>query len=827
MGGVTRYTYDKLGNVLTTTDARNNVTYIEYDIMNRVSRVTDALKNENTRIYYDKNGNPTEYYDAYGLIQKITYDGLNRPVAIEDALGNAVETQYDGIGNVTAEIDALNASTYYRYDKMGRLTELTDSQNGVIQYDYSELGQTKSLTDANGNHTTWVYDLVGNLTYEKNAAGNEKLYEYDKLNRLEFFVNGRGERLEYKYDNTDMLTYAAGTFYTHDQNGNVLTVANENGTTKREYDKNDRVTKFTDVNGNAIGYTYDEAGNLIKLTYPAGEVVSYTYDALNRLTAVTDYNGRITKYEYDKNSRLVKTTRPDGSIEEITYDRAGRMTAKIDKAASGELINQYEYTYNANGDIIEEKDLHGNRTTPIKAESTEMTYGAANRLESVNGQVVSYDADGNMIKGVLGGGAASFGYDKFNRLIRVSAEVTENVENTTVYKYDGEGNRISVNNSGEVTFFVTDPTGSLSNLLESRNHDGSKTIYVYGVGLISQEKITAGSTRKVNKAAPENTTEYRLFHYDYRGSTTALTNANGNVTDRVVYSPYGKIDERIGETKTSFLYVGQFGVQVDENGLHYMRARYYDPHTSRMLSEDIWAGNPIVPLSMNKYTYCYNNPVMYIDYSGNIPIPVIIVAVCVIAKVVDYGWTAWDVADSSKTLVDTNANDADRVLAAVNIGLAVSFEAIEPDDLLPVGLPLDDVARKTTMKAIREKWYSDGPVAVKNFLRRKLGSNADSAVKVINEIIESSVENTGKWSKGSYDSIKDSLIDHFFRHGNEVGATDVQSYLRKAEEFTRNLKNSRKYAVDGFTEGAIKYVKNGKYVIMLRDTILSFGKVIN
>jgi YD repeat-containing protein len=44
-----------------------------------------------------------------------------------------------------------------------------------------------------------------------------------------------------------------------------------------------------------------------------------------------------------------------------------------------------------------------------------------------------------MIKGVLGGGAASFGYDKFNRLIRVSAEGTENAENTTVYKYDGEG----------------------------------------------------------------------------------------------------------------------------------------------------------------------------------------------------------------------------------------------------------------------------------------------------------------------------------------------------------------------------------------------------
>jgi RHS repeat-associated protein len=427
---------------------------------------------------------------------------------------------------------------------------------------------------------------------------------------LEFFINGRGERLEYKYDNKDLLTYAAGTFYTHDQNGNILTVYNENGTTKREYDKNDRVTKFTDVNGNAIGYTYDEAGNLIKLTYPAGEVVSYAYDALNRLATVTDYNGRITKYEYDKNSRLVKTTRPDGSIEEITYDRAGRMTAKIDKAANGEIINQYEYTYNTNGDIIEEKDLQGNRTTPIKAESTEMTYGAANRLESVNGQVVSYDADGNMIKGVLGGGEASFGYDKFNRLIRVSAEGTENAENTTVYKYDGEGNRISVTNNGEIIVFVTDPTGSLSNLLESRNIDGSKTIYVYGVGLISQEQVTDRVAGKAAKAAQETTTEYRLFHYDYRGSTTALTNASGNVTDKVVYSPYGKIDERTGETETRFLYVGQFGVQVDKNGLYYMRARYYNVDINRFIQEDS------IRDGLNWYAYANNNPIMFVDLWG-------------------------------------------------------------------------------------------------------------------------------------------------------------------------------------------------------------------
>lgn len=45
--------------------------------------------------------------------------------------------------------------------------------------------------------------------------------------------------------------------------------------------------------------------------------------------------------------------------------------------------------------------------------------------------------------------------------------------------------------------------------------------------------------------------------------------------------------------------------------------RYYDPKIARFLTEDTYYGSIADPLSLNLYTYCHNEPVMYTDPSGH------------------------------------------------------------------------------------------------------------------------------------------------------------------------------------------------------------------
>ena len=69
-------------------------------------------------------------------------------------------------------------------------------------------------------------------------------------------------------------------------------------------------------------------------------------------------------------------------------------------------------------------------------------------------------------------------------------------------------------------------------------------------------------------------------------------------------------------------------------------------------------------------------------------------------------------------------------------------------------------------------------------------------------------------------------MKHYNKHGSEVGANSPEQYLRKAEEFARNLKGSRKaYNIPGYTEGVTRFYKNSKYIDLASDgTIISFGK---
>ena len=111
----------------------------------------------------------------------------------------------------------------------------------------------------------------------------------------------------------------------------------------------------------------------------------------------------------------------------------------------------------------------------------------------------------------------------------------------------------------------------------------------------------------------------------------------------------------------------------------------------------------------------------------------------------------------------------------------------------------------------------------------RLGNKAGDGGELAGDVIKKSKPRISdiskeKWGRGSFDSVEDSLEYHFKEHGAEVGATDIDQYVRKAEGFSQNLRGAKKsYPRDG-TPGAVRYTKNGKYIIIGPDgKILSFG----
>ena len=513
-------------------------------------------------------------------------------MSVKDALGNTTSYNYNSTGKLLSYTTPRGNTYSYTYDGNGNMLTETDPMDGVVGYEYNAFDTAASFTDANGNKTQYTYDLLNRLTSETSATGDSDNYTYDAVSNLTAYTNKRGQNIGYTYDKdgrmTNRTTVEGATAYTYDNNGNLLTVTDNNGTISRTYDNLNRVTSYTNANGDTIGYEYDNVGNITKLTYPDSKEVTYTYNADNQMTSVTDWNGHKTTYAYDENGRLSKINRPDGSTETYTYNVIGQLLTAVDKSANGTVINEYSYAYDADGNIITENSLNEPVASDFGIDSAEMGYGLANQLNSFNGVPISYDKDGNMLSTPLSDKWGTLTYDSLNNLTDITTSA-----GAIAYDYDAEGYRTSKTEYGITTDFVVNPNAELSQVLMSTT-GGETTYYVYGLGLVSQE----------------NSEGYKLYHYDYRGSTTAITNINGTVTDIIYYDPYGNVVKRSGTNETPFLYVGQYGVETDINGLYYMRARYYNPTIQRFINVD-----PIRD-GYNWYGYVGGNPVLFLDYTG-------------------------------------------------------------------------------------------------------------------------------------------------------------------------------------------------------------------
>jgi len=618
LGNKTTYTYDAIGKLTSVTDANGNTISYTYDSNGRMISQKDALGNI-TGIAYDPNGNVMKKTDALGNSATYTYDAVNLQTTAQNALGNKMQNTFDLLGRLTTTVDPLGNTTAYSYDSNGRLVSATNALNGVSSYTFDADGNKTAIKNPLGGSISFTYDKADRLASETTASGGTIAYGYNAENLVSSLTNARGQKRTYTYDAAGRIsefTDAEGTTsYTYDKNGNVLTVKDAQGTIIREYDALNRIIKCSNIAGNMLQYTYDSVGNQTSIIYPDGKTVKYTYDATNRMTTVTDWANRVTSYTYDANGNLIKTVRPDGSVLAETYDAANRLTGMLDKSSAGNVISSYTFAYDANGNIKTENsssmtydalnrltnkdnssysyDAAGNITLAgSSGQSATMAYDMNNRLTSLNGQTISYDADGNMIQSPLNGSTVNFTFDSGNRLIQAGS---------TTYAYDAENNRIAQTINGGKAQYVYDTTSSISKMLMCTDASGNKTYYVYGVGLIGEQNSSDA---------------YSVYHYDYRGSTTAITDINGAVTDAYSYDAYGKLLSHTGTSATPFLYNGRDGVVSDANGLYYMRARYYAPEIKRFINADRQKGSIDDSRTLNNYAYANGNPVSMVDPFG-------------------------------------------------------------------------------------------------------------------------------------------------------------------------------------------------------------------
>ncbi len=98
------------------------------------------------------------------------------------------------------------------------------------------------------------------------------------------------------------------------------------------------------------------------------------------------------------------------------------------------------------------------------------------------------------------------------------------------------------------------------------------------------------------------------YHSDHLGSTSYVTDANGEVSQHVEYVPFGEvfIEELSSSAKLNTPYLFNGKELDEETGLYYYGARYYDPRTSLWLSTDPME---LKYPNVSTYAYCLNNPV--------------------------------------------------------------------------------------------------------------------------------------------------------------------------------------------------------------------------
>ena len=375
-GSSESFSYDDNGNVTISVNRRGQEILYSYNDRGQIVRQINPDGSVPIEYTYDASGNIDTVTDGSGTID-LDYDQSDRLTKITYPGGRFLEYTYDAGDRRTSLTDRDGDRVNYTYDAAGRLASLTDGDdNLIVSYQYDEVGRLSREDKGNGTYTVYRYDLANQPLSIENYAPDDTLnssstYAYDSLGRQISLTTLDGE-WTYDYDAIAQLTGAVfnstnpdipnqNIAYEYDAVGNrVNTIENGENT---EYTTNN-LNQYTEVDG--FEYEYDDDGNLTSKTNEEG-TFTYAYNSENQLVSLTEPNGIVTTYEYDAFGNRIASDRDGERTEYLVdpfgfgnvvgeYDEDGNLTASYTHGLGLESTTNAEasfyYDFNATGSTV-------------------------------------------------------------------------------------------------------------------------------------------------------------------------------------------------------------------------------------------------------------------------------------------------------------------------------------------------------------------------------------------------------------------------------------------------------------------------------------------
>lgn len=479
-------------------------------------------------------------------------------------------------GRLSSVSSSASAYTYTAYDALGRATGTAQTTDGVTYemsaYVYNRVGKLVSERYPSGKVMKTEYDAAGRVAGVKNEATD--LYYAGGVSTL-----GADNRIQYTAGGAPSAVRLGNELWEHtDYNSRLQPTQLGLGSSAADSGKLRLDYTYGEVVGGALDTKRNNGSVQSQRIYIAGVLdltQTYLYDEVNRLKTAEEKAGTISTWkqvytydQYGNRNFAAGTTYPNYS-QSLTDPVGNPVLDPANNRLKTSATGQGNYVY----------DEAGNLTRTL---ITAQTY-----------HNLAYDAENRQVK--ADGGAAAGGAD---------------------YVYDGDGRRVKKVNGAVATVCVYDVFGRL-------------------VAEYSQQ-VEANGTRYVTQ--------------DYLGSTRVVTDAGGQPKSRHDYLPFGEEIKTDVVTNSGRESIAQYnlgsirqkftGYERDaETGLDFAKARYYGSSAGRFTTPDPYniiletqaetepdptkaqaklRGYLEKPQQWNRYVYVTNNPLKYVDPTGEL-----------------------------------------------------------------------------------------------------------------------------------------------------------------------------------------------------------------